>query len=480
MNASPEGGRSEASAAGTRDPRTEVTPDAFGISPELLGLPLAGPWSRLAALAVDGILIGVLSRAGLLLLGVAAAVFFLRIATSRERGRYLARAFRGAVGCLGLGILLVTGCGLFVLLSPDAEDGEGLMSRIPVGQVQSVDGEGEVSVSLGDVFSGLSDVRDYRDARTAEEAGRAAARVARRFEAAGAPETDVSEALREMAPEDAPWRGELDRIVELALARADSAPVPSDRGSGERPDAPGEGVPEGSADDVPSDAGSPPGDEAPPTTDPDSLSLPEALDRYALLLADSSASTQAATGGADRPPEERARLRARIVAELGSDTLALLQERLQEEASDRATVEERLERTRQELRDVREAGILGWISRLVDDLGLAFGWGAIYMTVFMTWWNGQTPGKKLLRIRVRQLDGTPLGWWESFERAGGYAAGFATGLLGFVQVFWDPNRQAIHDKIAETVVTSERRSGTPKDGPAEELDASSAASPPPA
>jgi uncharacterized RDD family membrane protein YckC len=35
---------------------------------------------------------------------------------------------------------------------------------------------------------------------------------------------------------------------------------------------------------------------------------------------------------------------------------------------------------------------------------------------------------------------------------GGYAAGFATGLLGFAQVFWDANRQGIHDRIVGTVV----------------------------
>ena len=42
-----------------------------------------------------------------------------------------------------------------------------------------------------------------------------------------------------------------------------------------------------------------------------------------------------------------------------------------------------------------------------------------------------------------------------FERAGGYAAGFATGLLGFAQVYWDANRQAIHDRIVGTVVVRE-------------------------
>ena len=50
------------------------------------------------------------------------------------------------------------------------------------------------------------------------------------------------------------------------------------------------------------------------------------------------------------------------------------------------------------------------------------------------------------------LDGRPLDLWDSFGRLSGYTAGLATGLLGFAQVFWDPNRQAIQDKIAGTVV----------------------------
>jgi uncharacterized RDD family membrane protein YckC len=33
----------------------------------------------------------------------------------------------------------------------------------------------------------------------------------------------------------------------------------------------------------------------------------------------------------------------------------------------------------------------------------------------------------------------------------------ATGLLGFVQLYWDPNRQAIHDRVARTVVVRSRR-----------------------
>jgi len=55
-------------------------------------------------------------------------------------------------------------------------------------------------------------------------------------------------------------------------------------------------------------------------------------------------------------------------------------------------------------------------------------------------------------IRVIRLDARPVGWWLAFERFGSYFASFSTGLLGFAQIFWDRNRQALHDKAVETVV----------------------------
>jgi uncharacterized RDD family membrane protein YckC len=93
-----------------------------------------------------------------------------------------------------------------------------------------------------------------------------------------------------------------------------------------------------------------------------------------------------------------------------------------------------------------------WMKGIIEDLGLGFGWAAFYFTVLTSIWSGQTPGKKLFKIRVVQLDGTKLSIWDSFGRYGGYGAGLATGLLGFLQIYWDPNRQAIHDKISSTIV----------------------------
>jgi uncharacterized RDD family membrane protein YckC len=96
--------------------------------------------------------------------------------------------------------------------------------------------------------------------------------------------------------------------------------------------------------------------------------------------------------------------------------------------------------------------VLGWVKGILADFGLGFGWAVFYFTLLTGWGHGQTIGKKFLKIKVIQLDGRELSFWDAFSRQGGYGAGFATGLIGFLQVFWDPNRQAIQDKVASTVV----------------------------
>jgi len=104
-----------------------------------------------------------------------------------------------------------------------------------------------------------------------------------------------------------------------------------------------------------------------------------------------------------------------------------------------------------------DLSVIAWVQTALTDLGLGFGWAALYFSVFIAWFNGQTLGKMLFRIRVVKIDGNEISLWESFGRYGGYSAGLATGLLGFLQVIWDPNRRAIHDKISETVVIDLRK-----------------------
>ncbi len=117
-----------------------------------------------------------------------------------------------------------------------------------------------------------------------------------------------------------------------------------------------------------------------------------------------------------------------------------------------------------------ESGMLRLGSDVITGLkGFATGvpFFIAYFTI-LTWaMKGKTPGKALAGVRVTVLDGRKLSLWNSFGRAGGYAASAATGFLGFLQAFWDQNRQTIHDRIAGTVVTREGRqrgpaiSGTP-------------------
>jgi hypothetical protein len=99
-----------------------------------------------------------------------------------------------------------------------------------------------------------------------------------------------------------------------------------------------------------------------------------------------------------------------------------------------------------------DGGIMRWFANALDDLGIGFGWGALYFTAFTVLGKGQTPGKRLFGARIIRLDGRPVGWWLAFERFGSYFASFSTGMLGFAQIFWDRNRQALHDKAVETVV----------------------------
>ena len=104
--------------------------------------------------------------------------------------------------------------------------------------------------------------------------------------------------------------------------------------------------------------------------------------------------------------------------------------------------------------------------RRLHRLGLRFGWAVAYFSLLPFWWRGLTVGKRLFGLRVVELTGKPLGLMTCFGRYGGYAAGLATGGMGFLQVLWDPNRQAVQDKLAHTVVVDLRAPKAPAGPPA--------------
>lgn len=295
-----------------RDPRSIITPDAFEVSPELLGLPLAPPSKRLGALLIDFAVVGaitLLTKSFALILGVVVAVLFVREGFKRTpvRGSVFGRAMRLSVGCLGVGIGLIT-----------------MVTWVSLG----------IGGGMGDRDRGDSDIAEpgIEDARAT--------------------------------------RAEIDVLA-----------------------------------------------------DPSADTVAEAS--VASLLTDSTV----------------------------ADTLRKLESRIADLVESDESGRETVRELRDALRAEREGGgLFTWLRGVVDELGFGFGWASLYLTVMLSWWKGKTVGKRIMKIRVLRLDGEPITWWTAFERAGGYAAGLATGLLGFAQVYWDANRQAIHDRIVGTVV----------------------------
>jgi uncharacterized RDD family membrane protein YckC len=102
--------------------------------------------------------------------------------------------------------------------------------------------------------------------------------------------------------------------------------------------------------------------------------------------------------------------------------------------------------------NLRGSSWLNVASDFSRTLGLTFGWAGVYFTLCLAWLRGRTLGKFIIGTCVVRLDGRPLTTLDAFTRYGGYAAGLATGMIGFARLLWEPNRQAIQDKIAWTVV----------------------------
>ncbi len=379
-----------------RDPRTIVTPYAFAVHPDLLGRPLATPWQRLAAIAIDGIVIFGLSRIGGLTLAVATTLLLFWLAIRKPSRDTLGKLFRVAVGCLAF---LVLGITLVVVLAletadrfmEDPDTQTQIMEALDSAGVEwNLTGDvGGREVDLTRVITAFPEFLQLQDAETAEEAETLLTELARAGRAGGMPLGEIRGVLEALAPEDVAWSDQAQELIDRAMVSLRTE-IPAETPSSEEVE------------------------ETPIITDP-----------------------------------------------LAADSIEALNELVQDLGEERADAETRLRRARRELEATENTGILDRLLGLLDDLGIGFGWGAIYLTIIQVWWKGTTVGKKILGIRVVMIDKRPLNIWLSFERAGGYAAGLATGLLGFAQIFWDPNRQAIHDKVSETIVIQDGKEPVP-------------------
>ncbi len=88
---------------------------------------------------------------------------------------------------------------------------------------------------------------------------------------------------------------------------------------------------------------------------------------------------------------------------------------------------------------------------------LAFGgfvflvWTVGYFTVFWST-TGQTPGSRLMRLRVCREDGTVLSPRRALLRFGALVLAALPLLAGFLTVLVDDRRRGVHDMLAGTVV----------------------------
>jgi uncharacterized RDD family membrane protein YckC len=74
--------------------------------------------------------------------------------------------------------------------------------------------------------------------------------------------------------------------------------------------------------------------------------------------------------------------------------------------------------------------------------------------------NGQTIGKRIMRIQVVSLTHERITLWQALERSLGYGASFLEAGFGFAQFFIQRNRQCAHDRLAETIVIDASKSAT--------------------
>jgi len=126
--------------------------------------------------------------------------------------------------------------------------------------------------------------------------------------------------------------------------------------------------------------------------------------------------------------------------------------------SDLNSANSRLQQQVDELKDeirAQHTASASWMNQaraFTGALGVTFGWSGLYFTLLAGAWNGRTLGKFVFGTRAVRINGAKLTYFDAFIRNGGYVAGVAMGLIGFLKLLWEPNRQAVEDRIAGTVV----------------------------
>jgi uncharacterized RDD family membrane protein YckC len=104
-----------------------------------------------------------------------------------------------------------------------------------------------------------------------------------------------------------------------------------------------------------------------------------------------------------------------------------------------------------------QAGSVSQILNVIRTLTVALASLATILFVpayFVVFWTlaGETPGKRVMGLRVMRPDHRKVGWVRSIVRFIGYFVSAIPLFLGFLWVLGDKGRQGWHDKLADTCV----------------------------
>src|SRR5215468_9899572 len=108
-------------------------------------------------------------------------------------------------------------------------------------------------------------------------------------------------------------------------------------------------------------------------------------------------------------------------------------------------------------------GSATWAAAIATLLVFGVYWG--YFVIFETFWNGQTPGKRWMRLRVVREDGRPVRFFEVFVRnllrivVDFFPA--PTYAIGVISIIFSARSKRIGDFVAGTVVVKERATEAP-------------------
>lgn len=91
-------------------------------------------------------------------------------------------------------------------------------------------------------------------------------------------------------------------------------------------------------------------------------------------------------------------------------------------------------------------------SVLLPCAALAFVLGVVYTAVFALLWNGRTPGRLLLGIRLVDQSGLAPAPGRAIARAALAIVSFVPFLAGFWLALFDRRGQTLHDKLTQTFV----------------------------